>query len=66
MPGRARLAELTCSAYERDVRACLRFLQASGIRNWAEVRPPELRRFLAAETERRQDEVIDVTFSDRP
>ena len=23
-----RLADLTCSAYERDVRACARFLQA--------------------------------------
>ena len=25
-----RLAELTCTAYERDVRACLRCLQAGG------------------------------------
>ena len=48
-----RLAELTCKAYERDVRACLRFLRTAGISSWAEVRPPELRRFLAAETERR-------------
>ena len=48
-----RLAELTCSADERGVRACLRFLQAGGIRTWAEVRPPDLRRFLAGETERR-------------
>jgi site-specific recombinase XerD len=48
-----RLAELTCSAYERDVRACLRCLQGGGIRSWAEVRPRDLRRFLAAETERR-------------
>jgi integrase/recombinase XerD len=48
-----RLAEMTCSAYERDVTACLRFLQAEGITAWAEVRPPELRRFLAAEQVRR-------------
>ena len=48
-----RLAELTCSPYERDVTACLRFLQAHGISSWTEVRPPELRRFLAAEMERR-------------
>jgi len=48
-----RLAELTCSAYERDVTACMRFLQTDGIRSWTEVRPPDLRRFLAAETERR-------------
>ena len=48
-----RLAALTCSAYERDVRACLRFLQADGFRDWAAVRPPDLRRFLAAEAERR-------------
>ena len=48
-----RLAELTCSAYERDVTACLRCLQAAGITSWSEVRPPDLRRFLAAETERR-------------
>jgi integrase/recombinase XerD len=48
-----RLAELTCRAYERDVRACQRFLQEAGLESWAEVRPPELRRFLAAETERR-------------
>ncbi|HEY8646441.1 MAG TPA: tyrosine-type recombinase/integrase [Gaiellaceae bacterium] len=44
-----RLAPLTCSAYERDVRACLTFLRAEGVREWAAVRPAELRRFLAAE-----------------
>jgi integrase/recombinase XerD len=48
-----RLAELTCTAYERDVRACLRFLRAEGFADWAAVRPPDLRRFLAAEAERR-------------
>ncbi|MGH2848187.1 MAG: site-specific integrase, partial [Thermoleophilaceae bacterium] len=31
-----RLAPLTCSAYERDVRACLRFLAAEGIAAWAQ------------------------------
>jgi site-specific recombinase XerD len=48
-----RLADLTCSAYERDVTACLRFLQAEGTTAWAEVRPPDLRRFLADEAVRR-------------
>jgi site-specific recombinase XerD len=48
-----RLAELTSTAYERDVRTCLRFLQADGFTAWATVRPPDLRRFLAAEAERR-------------
>jgi site-specific recombinase XerD len=48
-----RLAPLTCSAYERDVTACLRFLQAAGIHDWREVRPPHLRRFLADEATRR-------------
>ena len=32
-----RLAPLTCSAYERDVTACLRFLQAAGASGWAAV-----------------------------
>jgi site-specific recombinase XerD len=48
-----RLAPLTCSAYERDVRACRAFLEAEGIYRWGDVRPPDLRRFLAAEVERR-------------
>jgi site-specific recombinase XerD len=48
-----RLAPLTCSAYERDVRACRAFLEAEGVHRWGEVRPPDLRRFLAAEAERR-------------
>jgi site-specific recombinase XerD len=48
-----RLAPLTCSAYERDVTACARFLADRGISDFREVRPPDLRAFLAAETERR-------------
>jgi site-specific recombinase XerD len=48
-----RLAPLTCSAYERDVGACLRFLQTQGIADWSAVRPPDLRRFLADEATRR-------------
>jgi len=48
-----RLAPLTCSAYERDVSACVRFLSEHGIDDLALVRPPDLRRFLAAEAERR-------------
>lgn len=48
-----RLADLTCTAYECDVKACLRFLEAEGFTDWAAIRPPDLRRFLAAEAERR-------------
>jgi hypothetical protein len=48
-----RLADLTCSAYERDVTACVRFLNESGIDDLRLVRPPDLRRFLAVEAERR-------------
>jgi site-specific recombinase XerD len=48
-----RLADMTCKAYERDVGACLRFLQAEGVREWAAVRPPDLRRFLADEATNR-------------
>jgi site-specific recombinase XerD len=44
-----RLADLTCSAYERDVTACMRFLPAEGFSEWRPVRPPDLRGFLAAE-----------------
>ena len=44
-----RLAPLTCSAYERDVRACLDFQRREGISSLAEVRAPQLRRFLADE-----------------
>ena len=48
-----RLAPLTCSAYERDVTACVRFLAENGVGDLRLVRPPDLRRFLAAEAERR-------------
>jgi site-specific recombinase XerD len=48
-----RLADLTCAAYERDVSACVSFLEADGIDELRLVRPPDLRRFLAAEAERR-------------
>lgn len=48
-----RLADLTCSAYERDVRACLRFLREQGIDDLARVRPPDLRGFLAEEAKGR-------------
>ncbi len=48
-----RLAPLTCSAYERDVRACLNFLERHGVLSLAEVRAPQLRRFLADELTRR-------------
>jgi site-specific recombinase XerD len=48
-----RLAPLTCAAYERDVRACRRFLARARVRAWGQVRPLDLRRFLAAEAKRR-------------
>lgn len=48
-----RLAPLTCSAYERDVRACERFLAAEACSGWDAVRVPDLRRFLADEAVRR-------------
>ncbi|MDX6648307.1 MAG: integrase/recombinase XerD [Solirubrobacteraceae bacterium] len=48
-----RLAALTCSAYERDVTACLRFLQGRGLERWTDVRAPDLRAFLADEAPRR-------------
>lgn len=48
-----RLAELTCKAYERDVRACLNFLRREGIAALAEVRTADLRRFLAEEATHR-------------
>jgi integrase/recombinase XerD len=44
-----RLAPMTCSAYERDVSACLAHLQGQGIRELAEVRVTHLRAFLADE-----------------
>jgi integrase/recombinase XerD len=48
-----RLADLTCTAYERDVRACLDFLRSRGISALVEIHTPELRRFLAEESTHR-------------
>ena len=48
-----RLADLTCKAYERDVRACLEHLRSQGIAALAEIRTPDLRRFLADEATHR-------------
>jgi len=48
-----RLAPMTCSAYERDVSACLAYLQGQGIRDLAEVRVTHVRAFLAEEEKRR-------------
>ena len=48
-----RLAPLTCSAYERDVGACLANLEREGIVTVSEVGPADLRRFLADEATRR-------------
>lgn len=48
-----RLAPLTCTAYERDVRVCIEFLERDGINDLAAVRVADLRRFLADEATRR-------------
>lgn len=48
-----RLAPMTCSAYERDVSACLEHLQRQGIHELAEVRVTHLRAFLADEQKTR-------------
>jgi site-specific recombinase XerD len=48
-----RLADLTCKAYERDVRACTGFLRGQGISALVEVRTTDLRRFLANEATHR-------------
>jgi site-specific recombinase XerD len=48
-----RLAPLTCSAYERDVGACIAFVERQGVVTASEVRPADLRRFLADESTRR-------------
>ena len=42
-----RLSELTCRAYERDVRACIEFLRSQGIAALVEIRTPHLRFFLS-------------------
>jgi hypothetical protein len=44
-----RLAPMTCSAYERDVSACLAYLQGEGIEALAEAKVTHLRAFLASE-----------------
>jgi site-specific recombinase XerD len=48
-----RLADSTCKAYERDVRTCLEFLRSQGIAALAEIRTPDLRRFLSQEATHR-------------
>ena len=48
-----RLAPMTCSAYERDVLACLAYLQGEGIGELVEVKVTHLRAFLASEQNRR-------------
>ena len=48
-----RLAPMTCSAYERDVSACLDYLHGEGIDELAEVRVTHLRAFLAEKQKRR-------------
>jgi site-specific recombinase XerD len=48
-----RLADLTCKAYERDVRACIAFLRTQGIGALTEIRTTDLRRFLAQEATHR-------------
>ncbi|MFL5925369.1 MAG: site-specific integrase [Gaiellaceae bacterium] len=40
-----RLAPMTCSAYERDVSACLAYLQGEGIEALAEAKVTHLRAF---------------------
>jgi len=48
-----RLADATCIAYERNVRKCIEFLRLQGIAALAEIRTPDLRRFIADEALRR-------------
>jgi site-specific recombinase XerD len=48
-----RLSELTCKAYERDVRTCIEFLRSQGISALVEIRTSDLRRFLAEEATHR-------------
>lgn len=48
-----RLSDLTCKAYERDVRACIEFLPVHGISALVEIRTTDLRRFLAEEATHR-------------
>ncbi len=48
-----RLAPMTCSAYQRDVSACLDYLQGQGVRDLVGVKVTHLRAFLAEEQRRR-------------
>ena len=48
-----RLSDLTCKAYERDVRACIEFLRSQGVSALIEIRTSDLRRFLAEEATHR-------------
>ena len=48
-----RLAELTCTAYERVVRNCVAFVRQRGIGALAEIRTRDLRAFLAEEATHR-------------
>lgn len=48
-----RLADLTCAAYERATRACLKFLRKQGIGALADIRTRDLRAFLADEATHR-------------
>jgi site-specific recombinase XerD len=49
-----RLADATCTAYERDVRACLEFMRGEDpAKQLDQIRTPDLRRFLAREAEHR-------------
>ena len=61
-----RLAPLTCSAHERDVGACLAFLEREEIEDLAEVRPADLRRFLADESNRRPAAAIAASALSDP
>ncbi len=48
-----RLADSTCDAYERDVRACLQFMRTQGLEALNQIRTPHLRAFLAQEATHR-------------
>lgn len=48
-----RLAPMTCAAYERDVSACLDYVEGQGTRELGEVKVTHLRAFLAEEQKRR-------------
>lgn len=48
-----RLAPMTVAAYERDVSACLGYLQGEGFQDLAQVKVTHLRAFLAEEQKRR-------------